>query len=96
MVGFNMLEPGRLVIPRCSSGSCSGCRWSRRGRNTGWALPPLMDGGWYSSQLLPARLGDHLVDPDLCAGAAQDGQAGRWAFASAIWLFLVLGLFRRS
>jgi len=62
----------------------------------GLRIPPLNDGGWYiiaSFFLLVSVLAWWVRTYQL----AQDQKMGKhvaWAFASAIWLFLVLGLFR--
>lgn len=62
----------------------------------GLSMPPLNDGGWYiiaSFFLLVAVLGWWVRTYQL----AQQHRMGKhvaWAFAAAIWLFLVLGLFR--
>jgi len=62
----------------------------------GLSMPPLNDGGWYiiaSFFLLVAVLGWWVRTYQL----AQEHKMGKhvaWAFAAAIWLFLVLGLIR--
>ena len=62
----------------------------------GLRMPPLNDGGWYiiaSFFLLVSVCSWWLRTYDL-AMKHKMGKHVAWAFASAIWLFLVLGLFR--
>jgi photosynthetic reaction center M subunit len=50
-----------------------------------------------SSELLPARsVMSWWLRTYLLAAQHKMGKHIAWAFGSAIWLFLVLGLFRRS
>jgi photosynthetic reaction center M subunit len=59
-------------------------------------IPPLYDGGWYiiASFFLLVSVLAWWVRTWLRAEALGMGKHVAWAFASAIWLFLVLGLFR--
>ena len=62
----------------------------------GLRIPPLQDGGWYiiaSLLLLVSVLAWWVRSYDL-ARQHKMGKHVFWAFGSAIWLFLVLGLFR--
>ena len=88
----------RRVSTRPSSCAiCSGCRLSRRAPEYGLGFAPLEEGGlWLIASLLPADLGDL---PGGCAPTCGPkhwawASTSAWAFASAIWLFLVLGLIR--
>ena len=62
----------------------------------GLGFAPLNDGGWYliSSFFLLISVLTWWVRTYLRAEALGLGKHVSWAFASAIWLFLVLGLFR--
>jgi photosynthetic reaction center M subunit len=62
----------------------------------GLSIPPLQDGGWYiiASFLLLVSVMFWWVRSYLRAQALGMGKHVCWAFAAAIWLFLVLGLFR--
>lgn len=62
----------------------------------GLRMPPLDDGGWYiiASFFLLVSVMSWWVRSYLRAEALGMGKHVCWAFASAIWLFLVLGLFR--
>jgi photosynthetic reaction center M subunit len=62
----------------------------------GLSMPPLNEGGWYiiSSFLLLISVMFWWVRSYKRALALGMGTHVAWAFASAIWLFLVLGLFR--
>ncbi|MEM7507307.1 MAG: photosynthetic reaction center subunit M [Pseudomonadota bacterium] len=62
----------------------------------GLRMPPLNDGGWYiiASFLLLISVMTWWIRSYLRAEALGMGKHVCWAFASAIWLFLVLGLFR--
>jgi photosynthetic reaction center M subunit len=63
----------------------------------GLSIPPLNEGGWWlMAGLLPDRLDLPVVARTYKrAKALGMGQHMTWAFASAIWLYLVLGLIRR-
>ncbi|MCA1775854.1 MAG: photosynthetic reaction center subunit M [Loktanella sp.] len=62
----------------------------------GLSIPPLMEGGWFliASFFLLVSVICWWVRTYLRADALGMGKHVAWAFASAIWLFLVLGLFR--
>ncbi|XDA98928.1 photosynthetic reaction center subunit M [Sulfitobacter sp. LCG007] len=62
----------------------------------GLRMPPLNDGGWYiiSSFFLLVAVCTWWLRAYLLAQEHRMGKHVAWAFASAIWLFLVLGLFR--
>ncbi|QPH54196.1 photosynthetic reaction center subunit M [Pontivivens ytuae] len=59
-------------------------------------MPPLRDGGWYiiASFFLLISVMAWWVRSYSLAAKQKMGKHVAWAFASAIWLFLVLGLFR--
>lgn len=62
----------------------------------GLSMPPLMEGGWWliSSFFLLVSVICWWIRSYLRAEALGMGKHVCWAFASAIWLFLVLGLIR--
>ncbi|SLN57495.1 Reaction center protein M chain [Roseovarius gaetbuli] len=62
----------------------------------GLSMPPLNDGGWYiiSSFFLLVSVMAWWMRTYQLAQQQKMGKHVAWAFASAIWLFLVLGLFR--
>ena len=62
----------------------------------GLRIPPLQDGGWYiiASFLLLVSVMSWWLRSYLLAEQHKMGKHVFWAFGSAIWLFLVLGLFR--
>jgi photosynthetic reaction center M subunit len=62
----------------------------------GLSLPPLKDGGWYlmAGFFLTLSILLWWVRTYRLARKHKMGTHVAWAFASAIWLFLVLGLFR--
>ncbi|MEM8753700.1 MAG: photosynthetic reaction center subunit M, partial [Pseudomonadota bacterium] len=62
----------------------------------GLRMPPLDDGGWYiiSSFFLLVSVMCWWLRSYLLAKEHKMGKHVSWAFLSAIWLFLVLGLFR--
>lgn len=62
----------------------------------GLRMPPLNDGGWYiiASFFLLVSVLSWWVRAYQLAAMHKMGKHVAWAFASAIWLFLVLGLFR--
>ncbi|NRB35440.1 MAG: photosynthetic reaction center subunit M [Rhodobacteraceae bacterium] len=62
----------------------------------GLSMPPLNDGGWYiiASFFLLVSVITWWLRSYLLAQEQKMGKHVAWAFASAIWLFLVLGLFR--
>ena len=62
----------------------------------GLRMPPLNDGGWYiiSSFFLLVSVSCWWLRTYSLAEQHKMGKHVAWAFAAAIWLFLVLGLFR--
>ena len=62
----------------------------------GLTMPPLNDGGWYiiASFMLLVSVCFWWLRTYLLAAEQKMGKHVAWAFAAAIWLFLVLGLFR--
>ena len=66
------------------------------GPEHGLSMPPLNEGGWYiiASFLLLISVMCWWIRSYLRAVALGMGKHVCWAFASAIWLFLVLGLIR--
>ncbi|MDF1727168.1 MAG: photosynthetic reaction center subunit M [Sulfitobacter sp.] len=62
----------------------------------GLSFPPLMEGGWFliASLFLLISVICWWIRTYLRAEELGMGKHVSWAFASAIWLFLVLGLFR--
>ncbi|MCC6007167.1 MAG: photosynthetic reaction center subunit M [Rhodobacteraceae bacterium] len=62
----------------------------------GLSMPPLNDGGWYmiASFFLLVSVMSWWLRTYLLAEAHGMGKHVAWAFLAAIWLFLVLGLFR--
>ncbi|MHA7874931.1 photosynthetic reaction center subunit M [Roseivivax sp.] len=62
----------------------------------GLTIPPLYDGGWYiiASFFLLVSVMSWWARSWLLAKEQEMGKHVFWAFGSAIWLFLVLGLFR--
>ena len=62
----------------------------------GLQMPPLDEGGWYiiASFFLLVSVMTWLLRSYLLAAEHKMGKHVFWAFASAVWLFLVLGLFR--
>ena len=66
------------------------------GPEHGLSIPPLNDGGWFiiSSFLLLVSVMTWLIRSYLLAAQHKMGKHVFWAFASAIWLMLVLNLFR--
>ena len=66
------------------------------GPEWGLRMPPLNDGGWYiiASFFLLVSVSTWWLRTYLLAQQHKMGKHVAWAFAAAIWLFLVLGLFR--
>jgi photosynthetic reaction center M subunit len=62
----------------------------------GLSMPPLDEGGWYiiASFFLLVSVMTWLLRTYLLAAEHKMGKHIFWGFASAVWLFLVLGLFR--
>ena len=95
IVGFNMLAQVDWSIPE----------FIRQGfwlaleppsPEYGLKIPPLYDGGWYiiASFFLLVSVMTWWARSYLLAKEQKMGKHVFWAFGSAIWLFLVLGLFR--
>jgi photosynthetic reaction center M subunit len=95
IIGFNMLAQVGWSIPE----------FLRQGfwlaleppsPEYGLSIPPLQDGGWYiiASFLLLVSVMTWWLRTYMLAADHKMGKHVAWAFASAIWLFLVLGLFR--
>jgi photosynthetic reaction center L subunit len=86
---------GRTGTRSSSSASCSGCRSSRRRRPTA-ELPPLNEGGWWLMAGLFLTISILLWWARMYRRARALGMGTHvaWAFAAAIWLFLVLGFIR--
>ncbi len=95
IIGFNMLAQVGWSIPE----------FLRQGfwlaleppsPEYGLRMPPLDDGGWYiiSSLFLLISVCCWWLRAWLLAQQHKMGKHIAWAFAAAIWLFLVLGLFR--
>ena len=95
IVGINMLSHVDWSIPEFIrqlfwlSLEPPGPEWGLR-------MPPLNDGGWYiiSSFFLLISVMSWWLRTYLLAVEHQMGKHIAWAFLAAIWLFLVLGLFR--
>ena len=66
------------------------------GPEWGLRMPPLNEGGWYiiSSFFLLVSVMSWWLRSYLLAQQHKMGKHVAWAFLAAIWLFLVLGLFR--
>ena len=66
------------------------------GPEHGLSMPPLNEGGWYiiASFFLLVSVMTWWLRSYLLAQQHKMGKHVAWAFGSAIWLFLVLGLFR--
>ena len=62
----------------------------------GLMMPPLQDGGWYiiASFFMLVGVMAWWLRTYMLAAEHKMGKHVAWAYASAIWLFLVLGLFR--
>ena len=95
IVGFNMLAQVGWSIPEFIR-QLFWLALEPPSPEYGLTIPPLNDGGWYiiaSFLLLVSVLSWWLRSYQL-AQMHKMGKHVAWAFASAIWLFLVLGLFR--
>ncbi|MEM1420202.1 MAG: photosynthetic reaction center subunit M [Pseudomonadota bacterium] len=95
IIGFNMLASVGWSIPEFIRQGF----WlalEPPGPEHGLSMPPLNDGGWYiiASFFLLVSVLSWWVRSYLRASALGMGKHICWAFAAAIWLFLVLGLFR--
>ncbi|WP_371038766.1 MULTISPECIES: photosynthetic reaction center subunit M [unclassified Rhodosalinus] len=95
IIGFNMLAQVGWSIPEFIR-QLFWLALEPPGPEYGLSMPPLNDGGWFmiaSFFLLVSVLAWWLRSYQL----AQEHKMGKhvfWAFGAAIWLFLVLGLFR--
>ena len=87
---------GELEPDRSSCASCPGSRSSRRSPNTACSIPPLKEGGWWlmAGFFLTTSILLWWVRMYRRARALGMGTHVAWAFASAIWLYLVLGFIR--
>ncbi|KRS11730.1 photosynthetic reaction center subunit M [Roseovarius atlanticus] len=95
IVGFNMLAQVNWSIPEFLRQGF----WlalEPPGPEHGLSIPPLNDGGWFiiASFLLLVSVMTWLIRSYLLAAQHKMGKHVFWAFASAIWLMLVLNLFR--
>ncbi len=95
IIGFNMLAQVNWSIPEFLRQGF----WlalEPPGPQWGLKIPPLQEGGWYiiASFLLLVSVMTWWLRTYLLAEQHKMGKHVAWAFASAIWLFLVLGLFR--
>ncbi len=95
IIGFNMLAQVNWSIPEFIR-QLFWLALEPPSPEYGLTMPPLNDGGWYiiaSFFLLVAVMSWWLRSYQL-AQMHKMGKHVAWAFLSAIWLFLVLGLFR--
>jgi len=95
IIGFNMLAQVGWSIPEFLRQGF----WlalEPPGPEYGLSMPPLREGGWYmiSSFFLLVSVLAWWARCYQLAAMQRMGKHVAWAFASAIWLFLVLGLFR--
>ena len=95
IIGFNMLAQVGWSIPEFIRQGF----WlalEPPGPEHGLSMPPLDEGGWYilSSFFLLISVMSWWIRTYLRAQALGMGKHVCWAFLAAIWLFLVLGLFR--
>jgi len=95
IVGFNMLSQVGFSIPEFLR-QLFWLALEPPSPEYGLRMPPLDDGGWYiiASFFLLISVMSWWVRSYLRAEALGMGKHICWAFAAAIWLFLVLGLFR--
>lgn len=95
IVGFNMLAQVDWFIPEFIR-QLFWLALEPPGPEYGLSFPPLNDGGWYiiSSFFLLISVMMWWVRTYLLAAQHKMGKHIAWAFLAAIWLFLVLGLFR--
>ena len=95
IVGFNMLAQVGWSIPEFIR-QLFWLALEPPSPEYGLSMPPLDDGGWYviSSLFLLISVMSWWVRSYLRADALGMGKHVCWAFLAAIWLFLVLGLFR--
>lgn len=95
IVGFNMLSQVGYSIPEFIR-QLFWLALEPPSPEYGLRMPPLDDGGWYiiSSFFLLISVIAWWVRSYQLAEMHKMGKHVAWAFAAAIWLFLVLGLFR--
>ena len=95
IVGFNMLAQVDWSIPEFLR-QLFWLALEPPGPEYGLSFPPLNDGGWYiiASFFLLVSVMMWWVRTYLLAAQHKMGKHIAWAFLAAIWLFLVLGLFR--
>ncbi|MEL6241056.1 MAG: photosynthetic reaction center subunit M [Pseudomonadota bacterium] len=95
IVGFNMLAQVDYSIPEFIR-QLFWLALEPPSPEYGLSMPPLNDGGWYiiASFFLLVSVMTWLLRAYLLAANHKMGKHVFWAFASAVWLFLVLGLFR--
>jgi photosynthetic reaction center M subunit len=95
IVGLNMLSQVDWSIPEFIR-QLFWLALEPPGPEHGLSFPPLNDGGWYiiSSFFLLVSVMSWWLRTYLLAVQHQMGKHIAWAFLAAIWLFLVLGLFR--
>ena len=95
IVGFNMLSQVGWSIPQFIR-QLFWLALEPPSPEYGLTIPPLNDGGWYiiASFFLLVSVMTWLLRAYLLAEQHKMGKHIFWAFAAAVWLFLVLGLFR--
>ncbi|MCX7646317.1 MAG: photosynthetic reaction center subunit M [Rhodobacteraceae bacterium] len=95
IVGFNMLAQVGWSIPEFIR-QLFWLALEPPSPKYGLSMPPLNDGGWYiiASFFLLVSVMSWWVRSYELARMHRMGKHIAWAFLSAIWLFLVLGLFR--
>jgi photosynthetic reaction center M subunit len=95
IVGFNMLAQVGWSIPEFIR-QLFWLALEPPSPEYGLTMPPLNEGGWYiiASLLLLVSVLSWWLRTYQLAQMHRMGKHVAWAFASAIWLFLVLGLFR--
>lgn len=95
IIGFNMLSQVGWSIPEFIR-QLFWLALEPPSPEYGLSMPPLDEGGWYiiASFFLLISVMSWWVRSYLRAEALGMGKHICWAFAAAIWLFLVLGLFR--
>ena len=95
IVGFNMLSQVGWSIPEFIR-QLFWLALEPPSPEYGLRMPPLNDGGWYiiSSFFLLVSVSCWWLRTYSLAKQHKMGKHVAWAFAAAIWLFLVLGLFR--
>ncbi|MEO0937439.1 MAG: photosynthetic reaction center subunit M [Pseudomonadota bacterium] len=95
IIGFNMLAQVNWDIPEFIR-QLFWLALEPPSPEYGLSMPPLNEGGWYiiASFFLLVSVMTWLLRSYLLAQQHKMGKHVFWAFASAVWLFLVLGLFR--